>query len=84
MEDQEYAGFWIRAGATIIDSIIVGLITLPIIIGIYGEEVLEDDIFVHGVWDFVISYVLPAIGIILFWFYKLFFRFLNSRILEFA
>jgi hypothetical protein len=32
----EYAGFWIRVGAAIIDSILVMMITYPILYAVYG------------------------------------------------
>ena len=38
MEDQdlEYVGFWPRVGAAIIDTILLVLVTWPILIAIYG------------------------------------------------
>lgn len=43
MEEQkvEYAGFWVRALATIIDSILIILITFPILVYIYGWEYFD-------------------------------------------
>ena len=38
MNEQEYAGFWIRVGAALIDTLILVIITLPILILIYGED----------------------------------------------
>lgn len=70
----EYAGFWPRTGATLIDSILGELITMPILMGIYGTTYLTNyfvsEKMVEGPWDFLISYVLPAIAVILFWVYK--------------
>ena len=34
--DLEYAGFWVRTWATIIDTILISLITFPLLISIYG------------------------------------------------
>ncbi len=70
MKDQEYAGFWIRTGAAIIDTILLLLIILPIMTTIYGEAYWDFDVNYSGVWDVIISYVLPAIAVILFWIYK--------------
>lgn len=65
-----YAGFWIRVGASIVDSIIILLITLPILTAIYGASYWSSNTFIHGSWDFLFSYVFPAIAVILFWIYK--------------
>ena len=35
-ENVEYAGFWIRVGASIIDSILLMMITYPILYAVYG------------------------------------------------
>lgn len=71
-EKPEYAGFWIRVVAAIIDSILVTAITLPFLLAIYGMDYLasEEGPFIWGPADFLISWVLPAIAIILFWMYR--------------
>lgn len=69
-EDIEYAGFWIRVWAAIIDSILILLITVPILLTIYGVQYLESQNFIKGPLDFLISWVLPAIAVITFWVYK--------------
>jgi uncharacterized RDD family membrane protein YckC len=69
-EDIEYAGFWIRVWAAIIDSILILLITVPILLTIYGVQYLESENFIKGPLDFLISWVLPAIAVITFWVYK--------------
>ena len=70
MEDQEYAGFWIRTGAAIIDSLLILVIVAPIISLIYGREYWLNESFIVGFWDVVLNYVLPAIAVIVFWIYK--------------
>ncbi|WP_409526000.1 RDD family protein [Nitrincola sp. MINF-07-Sa-05] len=74
MQDQglEYAGFWVRTGATIIDSILIMLITFPIIISVYGWAYfdMENTGLIAGPVDFLVSWVLPAILVIAFWIYK--------------
>jgi len=66
----EYAGFWSRTGAALIDGILLLLITMPILISIYGWEYLEAEDLVMGPADFLISWVLPALATVLFWLYK--------------
>ena len=66
----EYVGFWARVGASIIDIILVMLITLPILLGIYGSEYFTSEQLIAGPADFLISWVLPAVATILFWLHK--------------
>ena len=67
---QDYVGFSARFGAAIVDAILVTLIILPALYLIYGREIIDSDKLLLGPADFVISYVLPAIGTILFWLRK--------------
>ncbi|HVI25366.1 MAG TPA: RDD family protein [Xanthomonadaceae bacterium] len=71
-DNAEYVGFWPRVGASIIDAIIVMVITSPVLVAIYGWGYFTDvdKPFIAGPADFLISWVLPAIGVILFWLYK--------------
>lgn len=70
--DLEYVGFWPRVGANIVDAILMALITTPLLVFIYGWAHFTDDSgpFIAGPADFLISWVLPAALVILFWVYK--------------
>lgn len=70
MNEQEYAGFWIRTGAAIIDSILMLIIIFPLLTLIYGSEYWLSESFIVGFWDAVLNYVLPAVAVIVFWVYK--------------
>lgn len=70
MNEQEYAGFWIRTGAAVIDSILILVIVLPIVSVIYGPEYWLNESLIVGFWDVILNYVLPAIAVIVFWIYK--------------
>ena len=65
-----YVGFWARFGASIIDTLLVLLITSPLLYSIYGNEYWETDQFIIGLPDFLISWVLPLVATVLFWVYK--------------
>lgn len=65
--DIEYAGFWVRVGATLIDTIILMMITVPMLLSIYGSGYWENSSFIAGPADFMISYVLPAVVVIILW-----------------
>src|SRR5690349_5422588 len=76
-----YAGFWIRCVASVIDTIIVSMIVVPLLLKVYGSAYFQDYVdlmqghidlaadrpFFAGPADFWISLVLPAVGIVLFW-----------------
>lgn len=70
MNEQEYAGFWIRTGAALIDTILILIITLPILTAIYGPDYWSGESIFLGFWDALLNYILPAIAVIVFWVYK--------------
>jgi uncharacterized RDD family membrane protein YckC len=63
----EYAGFWLRVGAAIIDTIIIMVVTLPPLVWIYGWAYFDSGAWISGPAEFIISWVLPAVALILFW-----------------
>lgn len=66
----EYVGFWARVGAAIIDSLLTLVITMPLVLWIYGWAYFESEKFIQGPADFVISCLFPMIAVILFWLKK--------------
>jgi uncharacterized RDD family membrane protein YckC len=72
MQEVKYAGFWIRTGAAIIDTILIMLVTLPLLVAIYGWAYFEAEKtgIVAGPADFLISWVAPAVAVIAFWIVK--------------
>ncbi|WP_320039840.1 RDD family protein [uncultured Desulfobacter sp.] len=70
MNEYEYAGFWVRTGAAIIDTILILIIIVPILTAIYGTDYWINQSIVKGFWDVLFNYILPAIAIIIFWTYK--------------
>ena len=64
-----YAGFWIRLGATAIDIVLLTLVTVPLLLSVYGFEYLDSQSVIRGPMDFLIQWALPAIAAILFWRY---------------
>ena len=63
----EYAGFWARVGAALIDTILVAFIAIPLLLMAYGSDYWMSERLVQGPADFLISYILPAIAVIAFW-----------------
>jgi len=68
----QYVGFWPRVGATIIDSLLIGVITWPLLTAMYGDEYWSSDadVIFHGPMDFILSFVFPVVAVTAFWFMK--------------
>lgn len=68
----EYAGFWVRVGAALIDTVLFIVVALPLLVAIYGRSYFDASKtgFVAGIADFLISWVAPAVAVIAFWLYK--------------
>ena len=65
----EYAGFWIRVWAALIDTFLVLLITTPVLGALYGWDYSyqTNGSAPFRPTEFLISWVLPAVAVILFW-----------------
>lgn len=71
----EYAGFWLRVVAALIDSFIMILAILPVAWIFYQGD--SDLVFATGLsesapnlwFDFVINYIFPFLYSVLFWIY---------------
>ena len=70
VQKMEYVGFWKRVVASLIDTLIVVIFTLPLLWAFYGSAYFSSDQAVHGLADVLIYYVLPAVFVIVFWRYK--------------
>ncbi len=68
--DIHYSGFWIRVLASLIDTAWLLLLTLALGWMIYGAIYFQSTRITEGYADLFITYVLPLILTILFWYYK--------------
>jgi uncharacterized RDD family membrane protein YckC len=66
----EYGGFWIRFVATIIDSILLIAVSYPLLMVLYGKDYFAPGAIIKGPADFLISWIFPAVAVILFWSYR--------------
>ena len=57
--DMDYVGFWPRLGSTLIDTLLLLLITEPLMLVVYGRYYWAEEVWVHGPAHVLISYVLP-------------------------
>ena len=67
MENHQYAGFWIRVLAALIDTILIILVFMVPLTLIYGSEYWSGEKLIHGFWDVLLSYVLPFVITLWFW-----------------
>lgn len=73
-DDIDYAGFWLRVAAALIDSVLATAVILPLLILVYGKDYLlrmlglaESASYFAGPAEVFLSYILPAVAIIVFW-----------------
>lgn len=65
----EYAGFWIRFLASVLDSILLLMVAVPLLLMFYGPEVLFMTESPGLAYD-LINYALPIVAVIVFWQYR--------------
>lgn len=63
----EYAGFWIRFAALMIDVVFMSIVLYFPLTLIYGEQYWLGDQVIHGFWDLLLGYVVPIVATIWFW-----------------
>lgn len=68
----QYVGFWARLGASLIDSVLILVVTYPLLVAVYGLGYYSSRSrsLVAGPLDVLISWVLPAAAAIAFWIYR--------------
>lgn len=66
-EELEYVGFWLRTAATLIDTLLLLVVIALLLVPFYGVNHFLQPGAVKGAADFVISWVLPAIIVLMFW-----------------
>jgi uncharacterized RDD family membrane protein YckC len=70
-DEFEYAGFWIRLAASLIDTVCLLAITMPLLVAIYGWAYFDEGKpFVQGPADAALTWLAPALASILFWLTK--------------
>ncbi len=66
----KYVGFWTRVVASLIDTVLLLMVTMPLLWSAYGWDYYEEPGFIKGPLDFTVSWVFPFVAILLFWIYK--------------
>jgi len=65
--EMDYVGFWPRLGATMIDTLLLLLITEPLMLAVYGRYYWAEDEWIHGPAHVLISCVLPFLLQLALW-----------------
>ena len=63
----EYVGFWTRVWASLVDTLLLSIVLIPLMLALYGRESLASGITITGLNNLLFSYVLPAVTVIAFW-----------------
>ena len=68
---QDIAGFRMRVAGAVIDAVLYWIVTAPLLLAAYGRAYFQYDGFKPlGVWDFLLTWVLPILGCLVFWMLK--------------
>jgi uncharacterized RDD family membrane protein YckC len=70
MSEQQYAGFWIRVVASIIDTIFLLIVLLAIVFALYSAGLISDKPEDLGVVGIFLNYIIPLVLVLIFWHYK--------------
>jgi uncharacterized RDD family membrane protein YckC len=68
-----YVGFWARVGAALIDTILILIVTYPLLVATYGWAYFNQDAktaFFAGPVDIFLNWIVPALVSIGFWLTK--------------
>jgi uncharacterized RDD family membrane protein YckC len=65
-----YVGFWNRAAASLIDSVLLLIVVIPVQQALTGAALGVPGDGPTGFWDVLVSYVLPAAAVLVFWKYR--------------
>lgn len=65
----EYAGFWIRFWATVVDTLVLALVLAPVAVVLFDGQWSWSAgyVEVQGWRAFLLNYVIPAALVLLFW-----------------
>ena len=66
-QELEYAGFWVRVGASLLDTILLLMITVPLVWVLFGRQYFTHEVGVGSTVDNLITWVLPAVLVMVFW-----------------
>jgi uncharacterized RDD family membrane protein YckC len=67
----QYVGFWARVWASVIDTVLMLIICVPLIHFLYGPTYWMGGYGLFaGPGEFIVNYLLPAAAVVIFWIYR--------------
>ncbi|CAM3948839.1 RDD family protein [Vibrio aerogenes CECT 7868] len=66
----EYAGFWVRFGATCIDTFLFLLISAPLLRWAYSGFSFSSGVPFFSVWNILLNWIFPLAATVAFWVYR--------------
>jgi uncharacterized RDD family membrane protein YckC len=66
----EYAGFWLRVWATVIDTVLLLVVLAPLLTALYGRSYWSAARFERSALEVVLSSLVPALAVVVFWMTK--------------
>lgn len=70
LENVQYAGFWARFLAFLLDSLVQGLLLVPVLLLVFGPGILYDRELMSSPLGYAVNYGLPLLFVVLCWKYK--------------
>lgn len=67
MNEIDYAGFWIRFRAALIDAFLILVVVVPVFTLVYGVGYWTGEGGARGGWDVILQYLFAATVVIMFW-----------------
>jgi len=67
MNNVDYAGFWIRGRAALVDAFLILVVVVPVFTLVYGLGYWTGDATSAGGWDLILQYLFAATVVIMFW-----------------
>ncbi|MFD2176907.1 RDD family protein [Veronia pacifica] len=68
--NRKYVGFWHRSLASLVDGVLLGVVTAPWLYSVYGEQLFVSERLFLGTTDVMLRFILPFVVTLLFWIYR--------------
>jgi uncharacterized RDD family membrane protein YckC len=63
-----YVGFWMRVLASLIDTVLLGAISIPLLLAVVGDaDTVKPPSSAQAMVQFTVTFILPAVATIAFW-----------------
>lgn len=66
----KYVGFWARVLASMVDSLLLALVLVPIALLLFWDQLMADNGLLEGPANIIFNYLLPVLIVLAFWIYR--------------